>query len=141
MEFSIFVQSCYMAKFLLRLALLTLITMAAYHFAAAVIPAKWYFPDFWWLPLFIALVTAVLHSGLLQRKDNSKAFIRFYMGSTGIRLFIYLTTIIIVAVLNKALALPFVLCFFFFYICFTAFEVSGAMKYFGRSASTVSEKQ
>lgn len=130
-----------MTKFILRLTLLTILTMGIYHFAAAVIPEKWYYPDFWWLPVFIALITAVLHSGLLQRKDNSKAFIRFYMGSTGIRLFIYLTTIIVVAVVNKPLALPFALCFFFFYICFTAFEVSGAMKYFGHNGSAGSEKQ
>lgn len=130
-----------MTKFLLRLLLLTIITMAAYYFAAAVIPARWYYADFWWLPVFIAVVTAFLHSGLLQRKENNKAFIRFYMGSTGIRLFIYLTTIIVVAMVNKQVALPFALCFFFFYICFTAFEVSGAMKYFGAPKSAGSEKQ
>ncbi len=132
-----------MTKFLFRLFLLTIATMAAYHFAGSVIPPKWYYADFWWLPVFIAVVTALLHSGLLQRRDDNKKFIRFYMGSTGIRLFIYLTTIIVVAMVNKAVAMPFALCFFFFYICFTAFEVSGAMKYFGtgKTAGSGSDKQ
>ena len=45
------------------------------------------------------------------------------MGSTGLKLFIYLTTIIIFAFINKPMTIPFALCFFFFYFCFTIFEV------------------
>jgi hypothetical protein len=129
-----------MTGFLLRLGVLTIGTMAIYHFAASWIPQKWYYVDFWWLPVFIAVVTAVLHAGLIRRQHDSKAFIRFYMGTTGIKLFIYLTIIMVVAFINKQLALPFALCFFFFYFCFTAFEVSGALKNFGGS-TTSSHKQ
>lgn len=129
-----------MTGFLFRLALLTIGTMALYHFAASWIPSAWYYGDFWWLALYIAVVTAVLHAGLLRRQHDSKSFIRFYMGSTGIKLFLYLTTIIVVAFVNKPMALPFALCFFYFYLCFTAFEVGGALKNFGGSTAS-SHKQ
>lgn len=130
-----------MSGFLLRLALLTAATMALYYWAADIIPARWYFRDFWWLPFFIAMVTLVMHTGLLKRQHDGKSFIRYYMGSTGVKLFIYLTTIIVVAFINKPMAVPFALCFFFFYSCFTVFEVASAMKHFGRKPFPASDKQ
>lgn len=77
------------------------------------IPAKWYYPGLFWLPCFIAIVTAILHWGLVKRSGDSKKFIRYYMGSTGLKLFIYLTIIIVFAFINKPMVIPFALSFSF----------------------------
>lgn len=126
-----------MKNFLLKLILLTLITAGLYYFSGKFIPAKWYYPDFFWLPCFIAIVTAVLHRGLVIRIGDSKKFIRYYMGSTGLKLFLYLTIIIVFAFLNKPQVIPFALSFFFFYFSFTVFEVAEAYQNFGTKASSL----
>lgn len=123
-----------MQRFLIKLFLLTLLTMGLYYFAGQYLPSKWYYSNFFWLPCVIALVTAFLHSGLMKRTSDSKRFIRFYMGSTGLKLFIYLTIIIVVAFLDKPVVIPFALSFFFFYLCFTIFEVAEAYENFGHKA-------
>jgi len=112
-----------MQKFIIKLIVITLLTAGIYAMAKNIIPEKWYYDNFYWLPLFIAFVTLILHKGLYTRRNDGKRFIRFYMGSTGLKLFLYLTTIIIFALMNKPLTIPFTLCFFFFYFSFTIFEV------------------
>ena len=124
-----------MFRFILRLLLLTLISTAIYHLAGNYIPPKWYFENFYWLPCVIATVTGILHFGLMQRKEDSKKFIRYYMGSTGVKLFLYLLIILAFAFMNKQEAVPFALCFFFFYLCFTVFEVGISYNTFSKSTN------
>lgn len=112
-----------MQKFIIKLIIITLLTAGIYVYLGNLVPEKWYYPNFYWLPVFISLITLVLHYGLYVRRNDGKKFIRYYMGSTGLKLFIYLSTIIIFAFINKPLTIPFTLCFFFFYFCFTIFEV------------------
>ncbi len=112
-----------MQKFIIKLIVITSLTAGVYALLGNVIPAKWYYINFYWLPIFIAFITLILHHGLYTRRNDGKKFIRYYMGSTGLKLFIYLTTIIIFAFINKPMVIPFALCFFFFYFCFTIFEV------------------
>ncbi|MBK7886404.1 MAG: hypothetical protein IPJ86_03605 [Bacteroidetes bacterium] len=126
-----------MKNFLLKLILLTSLTSGIYYFMGNYIPAKWYYAEFLWLPCFIAIVTAILHWGLVKRSGDSKKFIRYYMGSTGLKLFIYLTIIIVFAFINKPMVIPFALSFFFFYFSFTVFEVAEAYKNFGNRNSTL----
>ncbi len=120
-----------MQGFLIKILLLTLITTGGYFLAGNYLPANWYYPGFYWLPWMMAVVTAIFHYGLMKRKNDGKAFVRYYMGATGLKLFIYLLILLVVAFSNKAMAVPFALCFFFFYLCFTVFEVASSYKNFG----------
>ncbi|MBL7923940.1 MAG: hypothetical protein JNL88_07060 [Bacteroidia bacterium] len=124
-----------MQRFLVKLLLLTALTAGLYYLAGRYLAEQWYYASFFWLPLLIASVTAGLHYGLLKRKDDSKKFIRYYMGSTGLKLFLYLLIIIVFAFANKPQVIPFALCFFFFYLSFTIFEVAEAMEHFGNKGS------
>ena len=124
-----------MQKFIIKLIVITLLTAGIYAMLGNVIPQKWYYTNFYWLPIFIAFITLILHHGLYTRRNDGKKFIRYYMGSTGLKLFIYLTTIIIFAFINKPMVIPFALCFFFFYFCFTIFEVLESYGDLGRSIS------
>ena len=120
-----------MQRFLIKLLLLTAACIAIYYSALSLLPSEWVYENFYWLPCFIAAVTLFLHAGLMKRVHDSKNFIRYYMGATGAKLFIYLITILIFAFINKTEAIAFSLAFFFFYLCFTIFEVSEAMQHFG----------
>jgi hypothetical protein len=112
-----------MQKFIIKLIVITLLTAGIYAMLGNVFLKNGITQTFIGYRLFIAFITLILHHGLYTRRNDGKKFIRYYMGSTGLKLFIYLTTIIIFAFINKPMVIPFALCFFFFYFCFTIFEV------------------
>lgn len=120
-----------MRIYYLRISLLLLASAAIYQMLAGRVPSEWYYSDFLWVPLFIATVSVVLHRGLVQRMHDNKLFIRYYMGSTGMKLFLYLSILIVYGVLLPEKLKGFALCFFFFYFVFTALEVSTARSSFG----------
>jgi hypothetical protein len=119
-------------KFYLQLFILTILAGVAYAFLGPHIPSRFYFDSYVVLLVLFVIVTSLFHIGL-QRSftSGSKAFIRYYMGATGAKLFLFLMMIMIYAFINKAHAVAFALCFFFFYIFYTIFEVSIAYKQFG----------
>lgn len=121
-----------MLKFYLQLFILTILAGVAYAFLGPHIPVRFYFDSYINLLLLFVFVTTLFHIGLQRSFNNgSKAFIRYYMGASGAKLFLFLMMIIIYAFINKANAVAFALCFFFFYIFYTVFEVSIAYKQFG----------
>jgi hypothetical protein len=54
------------------------------------------------------------------------------MGATAVKLMIIMLFVIIIALTNKAIAMNFTLCTFFYYLFFSSFEVWLSMKQFGR---------
>lgn len=119
-----------MRKYYLQISLLLIASVVGYSLLAGSVPPEWYYSDFLWLPLFIATVSVVLHRGLVQRMHDNKQFIRYYMGSTGMKLFLYMSVLIVYGVLLPEKLKGFALCFFFFYFVFTALEVSVARNSF-----------
>jgi hypothetical protein len=113
-----------LSRFLLKLILVALLSATLYFLAGLYLPAQWHYTSFSWIPVLFAVTTYLFHQGLSQRSNDSKKFVRFYMGATAARLFFYLTVIIIFALLNRSQATVFALSFFFFYLCFTVFEVA-----------------
>lgn len=122
-----------MLRFLIKLSLLTVLSSLLYALAGRFIPAQWIYKGFIWVPVLIAAVTALLHRGLLERKNDGKKFVRYYMGSTGLKLFLYLSIIIVMALVDKTSAVSFAMSFFYFYLCFTIFEVSESYQSFGQN--------
>lgn len=129
-------------KFIIRLTLITVALALIYFALAFVMPAKWYFP--YYIPLLILffVVTYFFHLGLTRsQQKSSAAFVRFYMGASGVRLLIFLMIILIYAFNDRKNTMTFALTFFSFYIVFTVFEVASAYTQFGKRASNnLSEK-
>lgn len=122
-----------MKSFLFKLLILALVVTSAYALLAAIVPARFYFSNYYAVACLFILVTLVFHLGLKKSfEKNSKVFIRYYMGATGLKLLLFLIIILIYAFINKAGAVGFALCFFFYYFTFTAFEVVIANTQFGR---------
>lgn len=114
----------YIKNILILTALIGILTWAVYFF----------FPSFlspilpWFIPYFL-IISLIFHYYLLKSatKDVRK-FIPRYMGSTGIKLMIYLGTLTAVAITTKHDPVPFVIGFFILYLLYTSFEVITFLK-------------
>lgn len=118
-------------RFFLKLILLLALSIALFAFGSEHLPERLVYPGYVKIGLFVATVTAVLHLGLLRRVDDTKAFIRYYMGATALKLLLYLLAVVVFAVTNKPMAVPFAFGFLYFYLVFTGFEVSESYRSFG----------
>jgi len=130
-----------MNKFILQLFVITVITGVIYFFIGQSLPPKFFFEGYIIVLSLFFVVTLLFHIGLQKSfEKGSKDFIRYYMGATGMKLFLFLMIILIYAFLNKEKAVAFALTFFFFYLIFTVFEVSIATKLFGKHAAAAKKQ-
>jgi hypothetical protein len=85
-----------------------------------------------YIVIFFIVSTAAFHFGLSKSAaSGSKQMIRYYMMATGFKILIYITIIILYAIINKPGIMPFAFCFLLCYCVFTVFEVSFAFHEFG----------
>jgi hypothetical protein len=115
-----------MGATLIRLALLVSMGALAYNSGKNLAPATWYYPNFWWVPLLTGGITMLILYGLNSRMNDPKSYVRFFMGATAGKLFLYTLLITVVAVLAPAEATGVALCFLFFYLITTGFETATA---------------
>jgi hypothetical protein len=78
---------------------------------------------------FFLLSTTLMHV-VLVRIENPKKFIYYFMGLTGIKLFGYLTIILVYALLKRESALGFTIFFLVMYFLYTGLEVFTLLKHF-----------
>lgn len=120
-----------MSRFLLVLLSIAVASFGGYQLIGNVLPAKYFFAQHAFIPALFCVITALYHAGLMRSHAKSpKDSIRYYMGATGLKLFLFLIIILIYAFLHKTEAVAFALCFFFYYIVFTVYEVSVSYRLF-----------
>ena len=123
-----------MKNFLLPLLALSIVSIGLYQ-SLALIQSPYFFEYHPFIALFFFVVTFLFHKGLGKSLAKSNQhFIRYIMGATGIKLMIITLFVIIIAFTNKAIAMNFTLCTFFYYLFFSSFEVWLSMKQFGRKS-------
>jgi hypothetical protein len=83
----------------------------------------------WPIWSFFLLSTTLIHV-VLVRIENPKKFIYYFMGLTGIKLFGYLTIILVYALLKRESALGFTIFFLVMYFLHTGLEVFTLLKHF-----------
>lgn len=77
------------------------------------------------------VVTLLNHYILLKAADESpKKFVTYFMGLTGLRLFLYLIIVLIFAFVMREAALGFTIMFLAFYFLYSAFEVVTLLRFF-----------
>lgn len=85
----------------------------------------------WAIYVYFVVVTCLFHFGLLRSaKGRPQVFVRYYIGTTTLKLMLHLGILVLYTVFNKAEAMRFILTFMIFYFVFTAFEVSVVWKKF-----------
>ncbi len=92
-------------------------------------PLDKHIPHAWIIFGFFVIITAGFHFLTISAsKGKPQAFIRFYMGSTGLRLMLYMMVIIVYRFYDKPTLIPFALGFMAHYFLFTIFEVPVLLK-------------
>jgi len=94
---------------------------------------KNYRPDYsfivWMIFIYFCVLTVAFHYGLIKStQSRPQVFVRYYMATTTIKLFLNLIILVVYSVLNKSAAIPFIISFMIFYFLFTVFEVAYTMR-------------
>ena len=123
-----------MKNFFLKLFLFTLliftINLCWIHF----MPVEKHIPYVWFMLGFFVIITAMFHFFAMQAsKGKPQVFIRYYMGSTTLRLLLYVLLILAYRFYDKPSLIPFALGFMVHYFIFTALEVPILLKDLRRS--------
>ncbi len=93
------------------------------------VPKEYYSPAWPFLLLFFVVGNIGLF--LLYKRAKAKklsSFTNFFMLATFLKLLVYLAVIIVYLLYNREEAVPFLLCFFSYYVIFTTIEVSAVTK-------------
>ena len=110
-------------KYIIRLLLFSVILSAAAYILFEFVLGQYYLPVFPFLILFFTLVSISIHYLLLKASNFRIAkFSTFFMGSTSVKLFLYIIFLVIYVLVDKSNAVPFLLTFLALYFLFTIFE-------------------
>jgi hypothetical protein len=117
-------------KFIFVLLLLTLIiTAIGYALFLFIIP-RYYFPYFPAIPVFLLLVTLLVHNYLIRTSEKDpRKFTARYLGAMGLKMFIYLVFLMVFLFLDTAHAVPFLVSFLVTYATFTFYEVISILNF------------
>ena len=117
-------------KYAFNLFLLTLIlTAAGYGMFLFIIPES-YFPVFPIVPFFLFSTTLIVHIYLVRASQNdARKFTSKYLGSMGLKIFIYIIFIAIFLATATQHAIPFLVSFLVCYASFTLIEVIAILKH------------
>jgi hypothetical protein len=118
-----------MKKFLIQLLLFTLFISIVNFCWILFMPIEKHIPHVWLVIVFFTAITALFHFlSINASKGKPQGFIRYYMGSTAIRFFLYLMIIIAYRFYDKSSLIPFAIGFMAHYFLFTFFEVPMLLK-------------
>ena len=119
-------------SFLLKLFLLTLLLGFVFYSVQEKIPTEYFFSGYAGLLVFFFGVTFLLHLGYEKNfKKGSKEFVRFYMLTSGLKLFGFLTILLVFGFIDREHVTTFAVNFLILYFIYTAFELIISFKKFG----------
>ncbi|MFZ4399727.1 MAG: hypothetical protein ACOYO1_06815 [Bacteroidales bacterium] len=110
--------------FVKRLFIFTIIISSISMTAFFLLPKNLTTPALPFLLPFFFSITLISH--YLQLKATKKSFARFtsgFMLITFLKLMVLMTVLLLYVLFNRSDAVPFIIWYFVFYVCFTAFEV------------------
>ncbi|MCX6283855.1 MAG: hypothetical protein NTW31_06455 [Bacteroidetes bacterium] len=108
-----------------RLLIVTLATGVLALGLFFILPSPWFTPSLPFLFAFYyatSLLSFMILNRSLQKRFNM--FVSVFMLTTALKLFLFITIMIIYAFLNRKDAIPFLLNFFILYVVYTVFEVT-----------------
>jgi len=116
-------------SFLRTLIIATLIVVVVSLIFFASMPAWYYPPVFPYLVAFFFVTTLVVYHFMLKSLEKRPArFINIFLLTTMLKLFAFMTFMVVYALLNREMARPFIIAFFILYIIYTIIEVVSLLK-------------
>lgn len=93
------------------------------------LPKEYFVLQVWMILVYFLVVSALSQMVLIQRqKGEPKKYVRTFLASTTIKLFIHVIALLVFALMNRDNAIPVILTFFCCYLLFTIFEVTMQLK-------------
>ena len=118
-----------MKNFILKLFGFSLVIAALDYCWICFAPPENHIPKAGFIVAFFAVITFVFHwLALNAAKDKPQAFVRYYMGSTALRILLYAAIIVAYRFYDKTTLLPFAIGFLVHYFAFSVFEVPTLLK-------------
>ena len=118
-----------MKSFLVKLLFFTILIAAIDFCWIRFMPVEKHIPHVWMMAGFFAISTALFHFlSIRASKGRPQGFIRYYMGSTALRLFVYIMIIMIYRFYDKNSLVPFAVGFMGHYFLFAFFEVPALLR-------------
>ena len=116
-------------RFLVRLILFSLILGIATLLAWYLLPKAYVSPVLPFLIPFFFSLSVLIHYFLLKGIEKKFAsFVNRYMLMTLLKLFVLIAVILVYVLSNKQDAVPFMVAFFIYYLCYTIFEVASILR-------------
>ncbi len=110
-------------KYIIRLLIFTVILSLIVFGLFSSVLEQFYLPIIPYLIAFFAFISILIHYLLLKASNFRIAkFSTFFMGSTSVKLFLYIIFLVIYVLVDKSNAVAFLLIFFALYFLFTIFE-------------------
>jgi len=122
-----------MNRFLVQLSILSILIAACIWGWNNYGPVEKHLNALWLILGVFILITTLVHYILVRSVDkNPGSFVRTFMASTSIKLFVYLIIITLYSMFNKSEAVLFIFGFLLMYLLFTGFEVITIMFFLKR---------
>ena len=116
--------------FIRNLILLSLVLAGAIFALNHYVPGKFASPNAYYAVAYFFVLTLIVHQLSLRASVQSpQTFIRFFMGSTAVRLMIHLLVAVSYRLLFRESATSFLIAFMLLYLIFQVFEVSALLKH------------
>ncbi|MEK6614529.1 MAG: hypothetical protein AABZ32_00225 [Bacteroidota bacterium] len=118
-----------MKNFLAKLFVFSIAIAIINFFWIRFMPIEKHIPHAWLMIVFFGMMTSLFHFlSISATKGKPQGFIRFYMGSIVLRLFLYIMIIVAYRFYDKPTLIPFAIGFMGHYFFFTIFEVPMLLK-------------
>jgi hypothetical protein len=117
-------------NFTRNLIILTLVLLGATYLLGTFSTLNIVLPDTYMAVGYFFGLTWIVHGMSVRASQRSpQSFIRFFMGSTALRLFVHLLVVIAYRLTFHERSVPFLIAFMIFYIIFQVFEVSSLLRF------------
>ncbi|HEY6162832.1 MAG TPA: hypothetical protein VI112_16505 [Bacteroidia bacterium] len=119
--------------FLRNLLILSLLLCGGIWAWNQYMPEKFHSPHAYFIVLYFFVLTYAIRGQSVKANERSpKDFVRFFMGSTALRLLLHVMVILIYGLINRDGAAVFIMAFLVIYMVFLVFEVSSLLRFFSR---------
>lgn len=115
-----------MTRFLVRLIVYSAAVFTCLYLAESYLhSSRFAYPGFWKIQLFMIAVSVISYAGLENAGlKGHQFFIRQFMATTGLKLFLYMVVMVGFAMINRAEAVGFIVHFFILYLAHSVFEIA-----------------
>lgn len=111
-------------SYLLQLLGVALIFIVTYSLLKEILVTR-YYEGAWKIAVLFLVFFSATHYGMIKKRAaGGAASVRFIMAATAIKMFLMMIVLLGYIFLNRAGAVPFVICFFMCYLFFMVFDVA-----------------